>query len=340
MTALKRYARLETVGMWRAAPGEQLRDVTVKLGEASLILTDKAGRALAHWSLAAVTERRYLDGRAVFSPDGRGQEGETLELEDPTMIGAINEVRRSLARRRPNPGRLRLYSLFGSLGLVLVIALFWAPGALVRYTAAAVPEAKRTAFDLALRQEFIRLAGAPCQAPFGSRGLRQLEVRLGLAPRGLAIHDLGTPKTISLPGGTLLVDRRLVEDAPVAEVVAGYILSAQVAADVMDPLAAYLHSAGPRVGIGLLTRGELASAAMRDFAEFLMTNAGAPPDVEQSIASFQGRGVAPRPYALALDVTGESVLPLVEAQSFPPEGGWRPVLADGPWLALQSICDG
>ena len=50
MTALTEYQRLETSGIWRGAPDEQRRDVTVSLGDATVVIYDGAGRALAHWS--------------------------------------------------------------------------------------------------------------------------------------------------------------------------------------------------------------------------------------------------------------------------------------------------
>ena len=50
MTALKEYARLESGGLWRADADAQRRDVIVSFGDATLVISDSAERALAHWS--------------------------------------------------------------------------------------------------------------------------------------------------------------------------------------------------------------------------------------------------------------------------------------------------
>lgn len=55
------------------------------------------------------------------------------------------------------------------------------------------------------------------------------------------------------------------------------------------------------------------------------------------LALFRNAGVPSRPYALARDLSGETVLPLIEADPFP-DGAPEPVLRDGDWLRLQSIC--
>mgnify|MGYP006205154343 CR=1 FL=1 len=54
-TALKKYQKLESSGLWREAPELQRREVVVAFGEASLTLSDpRTEAALSHWSLPAV----------------------------------------------------------------------------------------------------------------------------------------------------------------------------------------------------------------------------------------------------------------------------------------------
>lgn len=54
MTALKEYERLESGGLWRMTPQDQRRDVIVSFGDATLVISDSANRALSHWSLAVL----------------------------------------------------------------------------------------------------------------------------------------------------------------------------------------------------------------------------------------------------------------------------------------------
>ena len=57
MTAFREYERLEATGLWRATPEAQRREVLVSVGEATLTISDFQGRALTHWSLAAILRK-------------------------------------------------------------------------------------------------------------------------------------------------------------------------------------------------------------------------------------------------------------------------------------------
>jgi hypothetical protein len=113
MTALSEYQRLEASGVWRAAPGAQRRDVIVALGEATLVLSDMQGRALAHWSLAAVERRNPGVAPALYAPGDDAVE--ELELADGEMIAAVERVRRAVERARPAPGPVRTRLALGSV---------------------------------------------------------------------------------------------------------------------------------------------------------------------------------------------------------------------------------
>ena len=101
MTALKKYERLESLGLWRESISEQRREVIVSFGAASLVLSDANGKPLAHWSLAAVRTLNSGEMPTVYSPDRNS--GELLEIEDEAMIDAIFEVRKSIRRIGPKP---------------------------------------------------------------------------------------------------------------------------------------------------------------------------------------------------------------------------------------------
>ena len=66
MVALKKYARIEAAGLWRASPHEQRREVVAVLGDATLTIKTLNDQPLAYWSIAAIerTNPRILP--AVF----------------------------------------------------------------------------------------------------------------------------------------------------------------------------------------------------------------------------------------------------------------------------------
>ena len=102
MTALTEFARLESGGLWRAAPNDQRREVTVSLGNATLVISDSAERPLAHWSLPAIERMNVGERPALFTPASDGTE--TLEISDDLMIDAMEKIRKTVNRRRYRPG--------------------------------------------------------------------------------------------------------------------------------------------------------------------------------------------------------------------------------------------
>ena len=102
MTVLAKYQRLEAEGLWRSDPDAQLRDVIVVIGDATLTIAALNGTALSHWSLPATARRNPGQRPAIYSP-GEGVP-ESLELNDPEMIDAIETVLKSSDSGTPSPG--------------------------------------------------------------------------------------------------------------------------------------------------------------------------------------------------------------------------------------------
>lgn len=340
MTALKKYAKLEANGLWRPLPDAQRREVAVAFGDATLVLSDtRSGLALSHWSLSAVERRNPGTIPAVYAP-GPEVVAETLELDDPAMIEAIETVRAALLRRRPRRGRLRLAVVVATGAAIAALGLFWLPGALVDHAARVVPFVKRQDIGRDLMAAMARYSGAPCAAPAGTEVLDQLARKLfaGDETRIFVLRD-GLPPggAAHLPGRIILVDKRLVENHEGPEVLAALLLAERLRADLDDPLQVVLHNAGTRATFGLLATGNLPANALEQQAQARLRDAPMPLAPEPLLERLAAAGVAPTPYALALDPTGRETLALIEADPFPPGTAPR-LMPDGDWLALQSIC--
>ena len=162
------------------------------------------------------------------------------------------------------------------------------------------------------------------------------------APGGagqLAVVRGGVKDAVALPGGTILINRGLVEDHEGPDVVAGYIVAERLRAEVHDPLDDLLAHGGLWSSIRLLTTGALDEETLNAYAEYLLT--GARPDLDDDVLlkGFEAWRVRSTPYAYARDISGETTLPLIEADPYAtatPE----PVLSDANWLRLQGICGG
>jgi hypothetical protein len=338
MTALKKYQKIEASGLWRATPDAQRREVVVAFGDASLVLSDpRSGDALTHWSLPAVTRLNGQGSPALYAPDAGGDE--TLELDDPTLVAAIETVRGALAAGRPRPGRLRALAVAAGLALAAGLAVLWLPGALTRQTAGMLPDPTRAAIGRLALADLTRLTGLPCAAPLGLQAAARLSDRLFAPGPGqiLILRDSPRP-AVHLPGGAILLARGVVETPDGPEVAAGYALVEAARAKLEDPLVPLLRHAGLMATLRLLTTGTLPPEAVAGYGEVLLTRPPLPVPDAALAAAFADRGIPLAPYARAIDPAGASTAALLAADQA--THGLRPVLPDGDWISLQSICQG
>jgi hypothetical protein len=335
MTALKKYQRLECGGLWRPAADAQRRDVVVSFGEASLILADaRSGTPLAHWSLPAVARRNPGTVPALYSPDADA--GETLEIEDPDMIGALETVARALRQGRGARPRLRLALTALTVVALTGGALLWLPGALVAHAVKVLPQATQAAIGQAVLEDLARAGHRVCGAPLGLRALGRLQERLGVG-RLAVLAGREVPPALALPGGVVALGQPMVETGDSPDLAAGHALAARAAAATDDPLAAALRAAGLRAVVVLLTTGELPERALRGHGAARIAAPPAPPPAEALLPLFAAAAVPAAPYARSLADPAEATALLLgdpHADAPPPS----PLLSDGDWVSLQGIC--
>lgn len=339
MTALNKYQKLESPGLWRDTPQDQRRNVVVSFGAASLILSDpKTDLALSHWSLPALERRNPGDLPAIYAPGHDA--AESLELDDADMIAALETVQAALATRKPRPGRLRgtliATATLGVLGLVV----FWLPGALIEHTAAVVPAAKRAEIgELALR-DVIRLTGAPCAHPLGQKALADMSERLfgpANTPILLAVRE-GPRPALHLPGDVIVLSRSLFDAQNGPQAAAGAALAEQARSMARDPLIAVLEHAGLVATVRLLTTGDLPEAALDGYGEKMLNTPPLDMAPDTLLAGFANAGVPSTPFGQILGAnTAEGTFLLQNdpfAKASPPA-----LMPDDAWVSLQAICD-
>lgn len=337
MTALDRYVRLESDALWRAGPDAQRRDVTISFGDATLVIADGAGRPLAHWSLPALIRQNPDEAPAVYAPDDEASE--LLEISDISMVEAIEEVRKALAKSRPHPGKLRHWLTAGVVTATLALAVFWLPGALTRQTLSVVPDSKRAEIGSEMLVYLQDATGVACQSPRATPAAARLAQRL-LGPDTQAeiivVADL-PQAVVSLPGDLIVLDYAMLQSTDDPAVAAGFILAAQTAAAQTDPLEQLLKQAGLRATFRLLTTGDIPGETLRRLTGDLLQNNRSAPDPERLRAAFAAVQIPQAPYVTAVDArTGTmpdlGVDPLA-GQEFPL------ILSDGDWVSLQNICN-
>lgn len=340
MTALKKYQKLESQGLWRDRPEAQRREVVVSFGEASIVLSDpRTDVALSHWSLPAVERLNPGHMPALYAPGLDAPE--TLELDDTDMIAALEQVRGALAFARARPGRVRLAVLLGSV-LVLGGLMAWVgPRQLVDQTARMVPEGARSRIGQAALGDLSRMTGQPCARPAAQAVLDRLALRLFGTNVAWTLRVLpdGVPGSAQLPGHIILLNRSLVETEKGPAALAGFALAESLRAGTADPLEPLLAHAGLAATAGLMTSGRLEPGAIAGYGEALLRTPPEPVDDITLLTAFQSAGLPSSPYAYAIDRSGEATLALIEADPFAGAAP-APLLSDADWAVLQTICQG
>ena len=334
MTALDQYERLESGGLWRENADAQRRDVLVSFGNATLVIADNAARPLTHWSLPAIVRLNEGERPAVFAPDEDAVE--TLEIDDGTMIDAIEKVRRSLLSARPKPGRLRHILTAAVAVLIVCLGVFWFPNAVREQTLAVVPQSKRAEMGAIILGQLQSDLGPRCETPKGLQALKALDMRF-FGPDSSAqviVLPSSIGDAVALPGQIIVLDQARVETSDDPATVAGYVLAAYALAQEKDPLGPVVDHAGLQPTLQLLTTGELSRSSLESYAKTLI-------DVPQEISlvdgletSFDLAQVPLAPLIKDLVARGQSI----EIQG--ETGSGQSILSDSGWVALQGICDG
>lgn len=336
MTALEKFDRLESGGLWRDGKGADPRDVTVSFGKTTLVLSEGSGQPLAHWSLPAVRRRNPGTRPAIFAPDDEASE--TVEIEDDLMVDAIEQVRKALTAPQTHPGRLRrVFTLF-VLGAIILGAAIWAPSALTQRTLSVVHQAKRIEIGDKVLGHYQQLTGPACTSPAGRTALNKLFGRLlgtGAVGRLVVVRDL-PQGAVSLPGGVIMIDRQVIEKHDDPAVLAGYVLTAALQGQSNDPLKLLLDHAGLQATVALFTTGDVSESSLGDHAQLMRTNDLQLPDAMALRNAFEIAEVPADPYLKAINARPETRA----AFDGMPRKTERPLIDDSDWVRLQGICGG
>lgn len=336
MTALNEYDRLEATGLWRASADAQRQNVYVFVGHSSLVIADNAEAPLSHWSLPAIERLNPGQRPALFAP--LPDADETLEIDDPTMIEAIERVRHAVRAGEPRPGRLRLAISALLIICVLGLAVFWLPGAVTQHAAGVIPDAQRERLGEQIFTQAQRLTGPPCTAPMSNRDLDVL-ARAVLPedpPKLMVVRD-GIDGALEIPGRRVILDARLLEDFETADVTAGHLLAVEAARADKDPVTRFLDAIGTWQTLKLLTTGQVADETVSAYATEILRSPPSPANIDTLLTGFGAAGLSTRPYALALKLKGQPYEALLEGD--PNADQPTPMmLSDNAWVRLQSIC--
>lgn len=327
MTAIDDLVRLESPALWRPEAGAQRREVYVAIGEAELVVQDRAGTALSHWSLPALERLNPNAMPARYAPAvGAGEE---LEIEEPDMVAALDRVMSAVERGRRRPGALRRIATGLIAGVALGVAIMWLPGALRDHARKIMPAAQRTEIGQRILDELDAVAGPPCTSLTGTEALETLRGRvLPTVPgRLVVLRDLAPP-ALALPGGLIALSDRVLVTQDDPDVAAGHVLSAALAARARAPVADFIDRIGLVALVRLLASSDLRDGVVTAYVERLLT--APPPRLPETElrAGFDAARLAWGPWARSIGLSADDASP----------SDMTSALDDPAWQALREIC--
>ena len=372
MTALARYERLEAAGRYFDGETARPREVIVKFGDASLIVSNMEDLPITHWSLAGVRDISHDGGGLALTPDRDSDE--RLIVTDPEMVEAIREVCPDLRRRPPPPrNRWRRIAIWSALALGSVYAIaFHIVPSLADQMAALIPPEAEIAMGEEMVDQFAALIaedGPPrfCESPAGTRALAamtaRLETRAGShVPLTVRVLDHSMVNAFALPGGQIVLFRGLLEKADDPEEVAG-VLGHEIGHVVArDPTRLTLRSAGTAGLLGILLGDFTGTTVTVGLTEAILRS-GYQREAEAQADVFAAdllgeEGLPTAPLANFFDklhaAHGETSGLLTHLSTHPDLRGraaktrdadaignapFEPVLNDQDWVALRNICE-
>ena len=329
MTALDEYDRLEAVAVLKRSGEDEGTEVVVTFGEATLTmnaLTDGGDTPISHWSLAAIDLIEKTDSKAVYSLNAMTEE--VLEVEDDTFQRALAKVLQDRRSYGTAPKGRRKFWIAGGLLGVGALAYLFLP-AFVANVAKGMISPERAEL---LATEMIPMiedrTGPPCGNASGLVVLEELAERIN--PSGgtsLRVHDLGDANVISLPGGTVLINRAIIEAAPQDTLTAWVAIG--VANVIESPAISELfENQGLMDGLGFLASGQLSRSKKEAAVNRLLTSTSTiSPVVMENAAQLLANANLPG-----------SGLEAIRAGT--PSNGQADILSAQKWAALRGICSG
>ena len=333
-TALERYVRLESLGLWKASPCAQKREVVVSFGRISLVLSDNNDNVLTHWHLLAINRLNPNRHPALYSPGS--SQSEMVEVSDHDMIEAIEYIRASVPR--PGARRVRLFrsAVAAAAACAVAAALFWLPGMIEERTLRVTPPARVQAVGDSLFREMTRVTGPECRSAVALPVLDRLAERLAPDER-ISVHvmDLGGRKSAFLLGGHVLLDRSLLEWADGLDIAAGHALVEIAASRERDLFRELVDDVGAWNTVGFLMGRNFPPASLESHARSVLgqPHQARDPDFLRMLVADAGLTVEPLPQAT---LPGNS---RAGAGGSAEDGKTRaPVIDAVDWAALRATC--
>ena len=316
---------------------------------------------LARWPYAGIRERESSSEEVLRLALADRASLARLEVTDPDARAETRRRCRTLAdpHEHGRVGPIVAWSAAAAASLVACV-LFLVPLAADRATPLIPVSLERRLGAAVDNQVRFVVRGKTCEASEGRAALDRLVGRLsGKAPDAVApdIRVLDTPlaNAVALPGGRIYVLRGLLDEAESADEIGGVIAHEMGHVAHRDGLRKLLQTGGASFLLGLLF-GDVAGSGTLILLGRLAIDGAYSRDAERAADRFAADtmlalGRSPKAMALLLKriVPDDGPVPAflsshpltqerLDALQEPSGALGEPLLTEGEWLALKSIC--
>ena len=203
MTAIEKYARLESTARWIESDLKGSKDVIISLGKKTLIITNYEDEPLAHWSLTSTNIISENENESIFSPDPEGIE--QLIIEDKNMIEAIELF---ISNKNKSKKKLNVFFILIPFFIIFVIGAFYSKH-YKYYFLSLISDAQVTQILNEHIRKHIKNYGPVCESSSGKKAISELLKNLDIFYDEINIVVLSnqTVNSIHLPSGTLFISK-------------------------------------------------------------------------------------------------------------------------------------
>ena len=215
MTALKKYTRLESTGLWFESPTSEPMEVLVSLGKSTVVLYDYEDTPLTHWSLATIKLISKTDLITVFSTTQDGLE--KLEIDDKHMTEALLNFINNPAKTVSNNKLLRRLLILSFLFSILSLFLIASPR-LTNLVETIISDHHQIQLVEPYLDKYLERNGPVCASLSATTVLENILLKLGDKDKKLNIKIIKKQNinAIHLPGGTLLISNQFFQRSDTA----------------------------------------------------------------------------------------------------------------------------
>ncbi len=338
------------------------RAVTLAIRAAEIEIFDENGATVAVWPFShlRVADQNAVSGSYVLrlEPDRAARLEVSAGAQLDALLAQRPELRRWRARERA--GLFRGFMLWGSVGAVILIALYfiWTRAAVL--IATWIPPSWEERIGAQVEQAWFP-EGKRCSGADGVRALQALGDRIwpdddpGQGVK-LFVIKMGDPNAFAVPGHRIVVFSGLIERAKSPEMVAGVVAHEMGHVELRHPMRGLIHQLGLGAVLTLIF-GDSSLASMGQVALTLSYSRDMEREADQrgiallKRAGIRADGMSAFFGAIKSDVnTGVfSRLPeflsshpdldeRIKATKQPPTGD--AAMSDTDWQALRKVCDG